>query len=125
MKKQITIIIAVLVLVLIGAFFARKDTDPGPFDTFAQCVSDSGAKFYGAFWCSHCREQKALFGRSARLLPYIECSTPDSQGQTAICKEKGVSSYPTWIFANGEKGNGTLSLANLASTTGCALPAAN
>jgi len=125
MKKQILIVIGVLVVVLAMAiFFGKKESAPSQYDSFATCIKDSGASFYGAFWCQHCREQKAMFGRSAKLLPYIECSTPDGQSQTAICKEKGISSYPTWIFANGEKGNGTLQLANLASSTSCALPEA-
>lgn len=125
MKKQITIVIAVLVLVLVGAFFARKNTAPGQYDTFATCIKDSGATFFGAFWCPHCREQKAMFGNSARLLPYTECSTPDGQNQTAVCKENNISSYPTWQFANGERSNGTLPLADLAQKTGCELPVAS
>lgn len=123
MKKQITIVIVTLVVVLgIAVFFAQKESAPGQYDTFATCLKDSGAKFYGAFWCPHCREQKEMFGNSAKLLPYVECSTPDGQNQTAACAEKEIKSYPTWIFANGEIGNGTLPLIDLASSTGCALP---
>lgn len=122
MKKQISIVIVVLVVVLGIAAFARKDTAPGQYDTLATCIKDSGATFFGAFWCPHCREQKEMFGRSAKLLPYQECSTPDSQGQLAICKEKGVQSYPTWIFANGSTTTGTIPLAELAEKTGCILP---
>ena len=34
----------------------------------------TGARMYGAFWCSHCQEQKLAFGREAQPdLPYIEC----------------------------------------------------
>ncbi len=122
MKKQIIIVIGVLVLVLAGAFFARKDTAGGEYSTFATCLKDAGATFYGTFWCPHCREQKAMFGSSAKLLPYVECSTPDGQGQTAVCSEKGIKSYPTWIFANGETLSGTQEFEALASSTGCALP---
>ena len=29
---------------------------------------------YGAFWCSHCFEQKQAFGaEAAHELPYVEC----------------------------------------------------
>ncbi len=31
-----------------------------------------GAQMYGAFWCSHCAEQKEAFGKGAPL-PYVEC----------------------------------------------------
>ncbi len=122
MKKQIAIIVGVLILVLAGAFFAQKDTGSNVYDSFATCIKDSGATFFGAFWCPHCREQKAMFGNSAKLLPYVECSSPDGQTQLAVCKDKGVGSYPTWDFANGERVNGSMELEDLAAKTGCVLP---
>ncbi len=122
MKKQISIVIAVLVVVLGIAVFASKKTATGEYDTFATCIKDSGAFFYGTFWCPHCREQKAAFGNSAKLLPYVECSTPDGQSQTAVCKEKDIKSYPTWIFANGSTTTGNTPLVELAEKTGCVLP---
>lgn len=94
-------------------------SQPGKFDEFATCIKNSGAEFYGAFWCPHCQEQKAMFGKSAKLLPYVECSTPDGQGQLEVCKTKGVESYPTWLFKNGTKKTGTLSFNDLSSFTGC------
>lgn len=37
-------------------------------------LRDAGAKMYGAFWCSHCFEQKEVFGKDAvGVLPYVEC----------------------------------------------------
>lgn len=37
-------------------------------------LKEAGAKFYGAFWCSHCQDQKVAFGKEAQMdLPYIEC----------------------------------------------------
>ena len=37
-------------------------------------LREAGAKMYGAFWCSHCQEQKQAFGAEAqRDLPYVEC----------------------------------------------------
>lgn len=122
MKKQLIIVSVVLVVILAGAFFASKDSKPGEYDTFAQCLKDSGAMFYGAFWCPHCREQKAMFGNSAKLIPYTECSTPDGQSQALVCKEKDVKSYPTWIFVDGSTTTGTLELTDLATRTGCVLP---
>lgn len=123
MKKQIGYVIAVLVVVLgLAVFFAQKDATPGQYDSFATCIKDSGATFYGTFWCPHCRDQKAMFGSSVKLLPYVECSTPDGKNQTAICAEKEIKSYPTWIFADGSIGNGTQDFKALASSTGCTLP---
>ncbi len=100
----------------------EKNTIPGQYDTFAQCLKDSGAVFYGAFWCPHCEEQKKEFGSSSKLLPYVECSTPDAKGQTLICEEKGINSYPTWIFKDGSRMSGTLSWKVLAEKTSCVLP---
>lgn len=42
--------------------------------TLAQRLKAAGAQFYGAFWCSHCLEQKQIFGKAASAeLPYVEC----------------------------------------------------
>jgi hypothetical protein len=119
------IIFIVLVVIIIGgagAYFSFKPEGPGKLDDFAQCLSSSGAKFYGAFWCSHCQDQKKDFGSSKKYLPYVECSTPDGQDQLPVCKDAGVKGFPTWIFANGEKISGRLSLETLAEKTMCVLP---
>lgn len=91
---------------------------PGKLDTFAQCITNSGAKFYGAFWCPHCQAQKAAFGKSAKLLPYVECSNPDKT-QTDVCKDAGITGYPTWVFADGTQASGEVPLQNLAEKTSC------
>lgn len=90
----------------------------GKYDQLAQCVADSGAKFYGAFWCPHCQAQKAAFGKSAKLLPYIECSNPDKT-QTDVCKQADIKGYPTWVFADGTQASGEVPLQNLAEKTNC------
>lgn len=95
---------------------------PDKLDSFATCIKDSGTTFYGAFWCPHCQAQKAAFGRSERLLPYVECSTPDGQGSTQICIDKKIQSYPTWEFKDGSRLTGEVPLTDLASKTGCTLP---
>lgn len=106
---------------LVGArMWAEKQ--PGQYDQLAQCIADSGATFYGAFWCPHCNDQKRLFGNSSKLLPYEECSTPDGQNQLPICQEAGIESYPTWILGDGTVQNGVQTPADLASYTGCELP---
>ncbi len=92
------------------------------YDGFAQCLKDKGAVFYGAFWCSHCQAQKKLFGSSQKLLPYVECSTLDGNGQTQICIDKKIESYPTWEFADGSRLNGEVALEALAEKTSCVLP---
>ena len=123
MKKGVAIFWGVIIIVIgigVGATFFLGSR-PGKLDAFAQCLKDKGVIFYGAFWCPHCQATKALFGTSAKLLPYVECSTPDGQGQTDICKEKGIKSYPTWVFPSGETYTGEHTLAELAHSSGCVL----
>src|SRR3989344_7884917 len=90
----------------------------GKLDSFAKCLGEKGAIFYGAFWCPHCQNQKAMFGGSAKLLPYVECSTPDRKGQLDVCKEKQIEGYPTWIYADGTRESGEIPLARLAEKIG-------
>ena len=121
MKKEIGIILGALVIILAGAYILNKPTDT-KYDGFAQCIKDSGAVFYGAFWCPHCKVQKDMFGSSVKLLPYVECSTPDGKSQIPLCTAKGIQSYPTWVFANGDRLSGEVSMKDLSTRTGCALP---
>ena len=62
----------------------------------AKFLTSKNVIFYGAFWCSHCAEQKAKFGSAKKYLPYVECSTPDQRNQTNICIKEKIVSYPTW-----------------------------
>jgi len=39
-----------------------------------------------------------------------------------LCQEKGVKAFPTWVFPNGEKSEGTLTLQTLSEKTNCPLP---
>ena len=113
---------AALVLVVIVIIVAMSNSaSPGLYDNFARCLSEKDFKFYGAYWCSHCIQQKELFGSSADKLPYIECSLPKNAGQTAVCTAAGITSYPTWVLPSGKRLSGTLSLQELATLSGCAL----
>lgn len=121
-----TKLIWVAVIVAFGALVAWLIITPGKsgkLDTFASCLAEKGTKFYGAFWCPHCQNQKAMFGRSARLLPYIECSTPDGQSQLKICQDANVGGYPLWEFADESRLSGVVELEVLAEKTSCELPA--
>lgn len=130
--KKIIISAAVLLLATGGILYSlsanKQVSNNTPVDTgtpiaqFTQCLADKGALFYGAFWCPHCQAQKKLFGDAQKLLPYVECSTPDGNGQTQICKDKGINSYPTWVFSDGSKIEGEQSLVKLGEKTGCIPP---
>src|SRR3989344_4225561 len=121
-KNSVYIIIVLLILIGVGYFIGSSIFSPGKYDTFAQCINDSGAKFYGAYWCPHCNDQKALFGKSKQYLPYVECSDLNTKKQNQICIDADIQSYPTWEFVDGERLTGKLSLTELSEKTGCALP---
>ena len=67
-STNIKIFVSVIVILILGTVatvIIRSNTTtvvvPGKYDGFAQCLKDKGATFYGAFWCPHCKAQKALF----------------------------------------------------------------
>ena len=122
MNKNLVWILVAVALIGGLVWLMKTPGRPGPLDTFATCIKDSGAKFYGAFWCPHCQNQKAMFGSSAKLLPYVECSTPDTKGRLPICTDAGVEGYPTWKFGDGTVKTGEVSLEDLSKATSCPLP---
>jgi hypothetical protein len=123
MKTKFIIFIVIVILIVggFGFFMSKSSIGPNRLDGFAQCLKTSGAEFYGAFWCTHCQSQKALFGSSKQYLPYVECSNPDNT-QTQACIDKKIESYPTWVFKDGSKLQGELQLQTLAEKTQCLLP---
>lgn len=128
MKLNTLVFILIALVVLGGVIWflgrpASVPTGPGQYDQFATCLTNKGAKFYGAWWCPHCKNQKALFGSSAQYLPYIECAAPgDTSGQLPVCKDAKIDGYPTWVFADGSREAGEVSFERLAEKTGCELP---
>ena len=121
MKKSYKWIgLAVLLLFIAGTVYWYKL--PGKLDSFALCLKEKDAIFYGAFWCPHCQKQKQLFGKSAKFLPYVECSTSDGKQQTQVCTLQKIDNYPTWEFADGTRQTGEISLSELSQKTGCPLP---
>lgn len=123
MKKAAIISIIICILVLIGIIWSVNSYNgaPGQYDSLAVCLKDKSTTFYGAFWCQHCQNQKKAFGKSARLLPYVECSKPDGRSQYQICTDNKIESYPTWVFANGERVIGEMTPEQLAEKTSCSL----
>lgn len=84
----------------------------------AQHLAKIDAKFYGASWCPHCKEQKKMFGADADRLPYVECSLQGTGGpQAPICRTMNIQSYPTWII-NGRRHEGVLMPEELAKLSG-------
>lgn len=111
--------LAVLIVPLVLFFMDVQKKSSQPMDNLAQCITSSGATFYGAWWCDVCAQQKAMFGNSIKYINYVECSY-ENRSQNELCSDKGIHSYPTWIFNISEiNKEGLLSLAALKNLTGC------
>jgi len=107
MKKKL-IIIALFFGILIIAAGCGKN-----YDSFAQCLTEKGAAMYGADWCTHCQEQKKMFGSSFKYVDYVNCDFNEGE-----CIKKGIKGYPTWII-NETDYRGVQSLQKLGYLTGC------
>lgn len=126
MKKYASLLVTLglIVMVVGGLVYLNKkqQATPGQYDQLAQCLTDKGVKFYGAYWCPHCAEQKRVFGNSMRNISYVECGLPNNQqGQTQACADAKIESYPTWIFADGARLSGEQQPSALAEKAGCSL----
>jgi hypothetical protein len=119
--KIIGFIVVIGIVFLLGLLIFNFATAGSEYKEFAQCLTDSGTKMYGAYWCPACAEQKDSFGKSWKYVDYIECSLPNRGGQTQKCNAEGIQSYPTWEFPDGQKTGGVISLSQLSQITGCEL----
>lgn len=81
-------------------------------------LEESGAQYYGAFWCPSCQRQKRLFGAAKDRLPYVECS-PGGRGRpmAQACVVAGIATYPTWVI-HGRRFEEVLQPRELARLTG-------
>jgi len=110
MNKKLIIFILLLILIVIAG--CGKN-----YDSFAQCLTEKDVKMYGADWCTHCQEQKKMFGSAFKYANYIDCDFNKDE-----CSEKKIEGYPTWII-NETDYRGVQSLQRLAHLSGCELPA--
>ncbi len=95
--------------------------DEGRIDALAKCLTTKRATMYGSVLCSHCDDQKKLFGSSFEYVKYVECSIPFSRQVTPACQAAGIRFTPTWIFADGGRSEGMQTLEQLGKKTGCPL----
>ncbi|XP_022741712.1 thiol-disulfide oxidoreductase LTO1 [Durio zibethinus] len=103
-------------------FTTEITTKSSPFAlSLARHLHSIGAKMYGAFWCSHCLEQKQMFGREAsKLLDYVECFPDGFKTGTKMfkaCADAKLEGFPTWVI-NGEVLSGEVELKELAKLSG-------
>jgi uncharacterized membrane protein len=117
----------VTIVAMAGAYALDTPAPQAPADRreyaadLARHLTLSGAKFYGAYWCSHCAEQKELFGSAASLLPYVECDPRPAGAQPDTCKAKNIRGYPTWEI-KGQRREGVLFFSELAEFSGFRAP---
>ena len=84
----------------------------------AMHLEETGALYYGAFWCPNCQNQRRIFGRSADRLPYVECSPQGRAGGVAFeCVSNNIAAYPTWDIA-GRRYQRVLSIEELTRLSG-------
>ena len=112
----------VVVLGLQLHFSGLFDPASGPEDPYLKGLAihleESGARFYGAYWCPRCMEQKELFTASVDRLPYIECS-PEGRGglRNLECVTQDIQEYPTWLIDD-QRYPGLMSVRQLAAISG-------
>ncbi|HKA62286.1 MAG TPA: vitamin K epoxide reductase family protein [Methylomirabilota bacterium] len=95
--------VALALLAPFGAafIFAMPEGGSAAFEAaLARHLRDKGAVMYGAYWCPHCTEQKALFGDAAKDLPYVECDPKGVNPRPDLCEKARVKSFPTWVFGD-------------------------
>ncbi|ERT07552.1 VKORC1/thioredoxin domain protein [Lyngbya aestuarii BL J] len=94
-------------------------TTSGPAElALARHLQQLNAKEYGAYWCPHCHDQKQLFGKEAfAMIDYVECDPKGKNARPQLCKEAGITGYPTWEI-DGQFYPGTASLEKLADLSG-------
>lgn len=88
---------------------------------FAKALQTSGTTMYGAIWCKFCNEQKALFEDGADFVPFVEVTNAD-RTPNQIATDENITSYPTWVFPDGSRLTGVVSLATLAQKAGITIP---
>lgn len=117
---------SVIALLIVGALHLHYsglfDAAAGPEDPQLQALAihlaDTGAKFYGAYWCPRCQEQKAVFEASAHRLPYVECSSGGrGSALTKPCAAEKIKSYPTWMIKD-QRYTGLQTPSSLAASSG-------
>ncbi|MFN8632938.1 MAG: vitamin K epoxide reductase family protein [Chloroflexota bacterium] len=107
---------AVAVAVLLAGYALAPTPSPAQaadeLSLLADHLKNSGAIFYGAYWCPHCQNQKRIFGTAASRLPYVECDARGAGARPDLCQAANVRSYPTWVIG-AERREGEVTIADL------------
>lgn len=98
----------------VGEVPAEVAWNIGDATALATCLTDNGVTMYGTNWCSHCKDQKAMFGDAFEQVTYVDCDE-----SKPACVAAGVQWFPTWKDNAGNAYPGTQSLERLAEIAGC------
>ncbi len=105
----VKIMLGVIIIAGIGLFVIQRVQAPGPYEAFAKCLTEKGAKVYGADFCKYTAEQIGMFGKSYKYLDYHDYTA-----------RTDIKITPTWIIGE-EKYERVQSFEKLAELTGCSL----
>jgi hypothetical protein len=87
----------------------------------AKCLTSKGVIFYGAYWCSHCLNQKKMFGADLKYVTYVECGEGGPDADPEACKKAGIKAFPSWFFPGQGIVEGEMQLEELAVKANCPL----
>jgi hypothetical protein len=129
MKKEVFVICLLTLIVLISGCVSQKEEKASPssaaLDSFAQCLTEKGVKFYGSYICSACLATKKAFGSSFEYIEEIECHPRGPNPQTELCLKRDIKKTPTWILEENDKEikrlDGFQSFESLSEFSGCKL----
>ena len=115
MKGKIIWGIILLIMIIYVIWYYSEDESSEEKNDLASCLKRKGVKFYGASYCGYCNKQKQMFGDDAKNLPYIECESP----KNPECTDENITGYPTWIFPDGKRLTGQVSIEQLKEHSQC------
>lgn len=120
-RKKVILTLGVAVLIIAGLWFiANSITRYTGYsviensDEFAKCLADNSV-LYSREGCSHCANQKAMFGESLKYLNIVECSE-----NLDLCISKNLDGVPAWEI-KGQIYYGVQDLEMLSELTGCSI----
>ncbi|MEI7480194.1 MAG: protein disulfide isomerase family protein [bacterium] len=100
-------------LVKISGCFVPPGSDSKMGNEYlAKCLTDKKWVMYGASWCPHCKDQKAMFGEAVKYLTAVECDQ-----KVDLCTAKDIRLYPTWLKSTDINSTSTTATTSVSSTS--------
>jgi len=113
MKKERAITIIIIIAVILLAYYIiNKDTN-NLDEELAKCIGQNSV-LYVQPGCSHCENQKRLFGDNIKHINQFLCN----QDNWKTCSDLGITATPTWRIKD-KNYRGTHSIETLKKLTGC------